>query len=669
MLRLLGFYLTKTMKETENILRPQEGFQQMFLSSEADIVIGGGAAGCFVGTTLVATLDGHKEISKIKLGDYVLSFNVDTKQLQFKKVINTFKYGGVNDRKDMVDIQIYNQTIKTTTNHEFYIEGEWITAKDITKQVLDRSNTEKTKTTKLYHRGIFEARELNVDRVETVSLYKSSEYVYDLCVQDNHNYCVTTDNIIVHNSGKSYALLLELARLINVDNATAVIFRRTRPELLAGGGLWDTAVEIYNPLAEINNTKLELVFPSKCKIKFSHMQLEKDVYAHQGSQYGFLGFDEVQHFSWSQFRYMLSRNRTMADLFPYVRCTCNPEAGIWLRDFIDWWIGGDGFPLEDRDGVLRYMYMNGSKVKDIVWGDTKQEVITKLDGVLEEIALKFGVEADSLIKSVTFIAGSLEDNKKLLQSNPEYISNLLAQDEAEQAKLLYGNWNEFSDDSQRLFSNLDKIFSNSNGLDTNGLYTISVDVARLGKDLAVVKLWKGFEVIGMQIFTRCTTENIYDAVEAYRDVYSIPRNLVVVDSDGVGGGVVDRGRYIGINNGGRPVESINETTNFANLKSQLFYLAARVINNHLVTGFKINTDQIYVDGKRTNKINGELISDKILEELSAFTRDYTMGKKRVNTKDDIKKKIGHSPDLVDSLVYNFYLYLNRPIHGLNRPTK
>ena len=467
-------------------------------------------------------------------------------------------------------------------------------------------------------------------------------------------------------AGKSYALLLELARLINVEDATGVVFRRTSPELRAGGGLWDTACKIYNPIADVNNTKLELVFSkTKAKIKFSHLQKESDVYNHQGSQYAFIGFDEVQHFTWKQFNYLLSRNRTMTEVIPYIRCTCNPEAGIWLRDFIDWWIGGDGYPIPQRDGKLRYMYSKGDKISNIIWGNTKQEVIDQLNGELEEIATKFGVNPEDLIKSVTFIAGSLEDNLKLLQNNPQYLSNLLSLDVEEKAKLLYGNWNEYNDDTARLFTNIDNIFSDTQTIDPNGVTTISVDPARSGKDLAVIMVWKGFECVSMFILTKCTTEDIYNTIEVARQIYNVPKNRVIVDSGGVGGGVVDRGNYLGINAGGRPIDSVNESKNFDYLKSQLFYLTARIINNHLVTGFKINTNNIYVDGKLNAKVNGELVMDIIIEELKAYTRDFSVGKKRINNKKEIKSRLGHSPDFTDCISFNSYNYLNRLIHGLN----
>jgi hypothetical protein len=47
-----------------------------------------------------------------------------------------------------------------------------------------------------------------------------------------------------------------------------------------------------------------------------------------------IGFDELTHFSESQFFYMLSRNRSMCGVRPYVRATTNPDADSWVATFI-----------------------------------------------------------------------------------------------------------------------------------------------------------------------------------------------------------------------------------------------------------------------------------------------------------------------------------------------
>ena len=71
---------------------------------------------------------------------------------------------------------------------------------------------------------------------------------------------------------------------------------------------------------------------------------------------------------------MCTRNRGTAKGTGKIRGTTNPERDHWLRIFLDWYIGVDGFIREDREGVVRYFYMAGATVKDVVWGNSKLEV-------------------------------------------------------------------------------------------------------------------------------------------------------------------------------------------------------------------------------------------------------------------------------------------------------
>src|SRR5258708_3646798 len=111
--------------------------------------------------------------------------------------------------------------------------------------------------------------------------------------------------------GKSFGLLLEALRHIDNPGYGAVIFRRTYPEIMNEGGLWDGSSEIY-PLVDGKSTESppEWTFKSGAKIRFAHMQHDKDRYSWQGSQICMLGFDELTHFTKKQFFYMLSRNRS-----------------------------------------------------------------------------------------------------------------------------------------------------------------------------------------------------------------------------------------------------------------------------------------------------------------------------------------------------------------------
>jgi len=48
-----------------------------------------------------------------------------------------------------------------------------------------------------------EAREISYNEINSVRIINSDNLVYDLEVEHNHSFCITNENIIVHNSGKS----------------------------------------------------------------------------------------------------------------------------------------------------------------------------------------------------------------------------------------------------------------------------------------------------------------------------------------------------------------------------------------------------------------------------------------------------------------------------------
>ena len=84
-------------------------------------------------------------------------------------------------------------------------------------------------------------------------------------------------------SAKSYSLLMRLLRYQDDPHFRAIYFRRTTIQLSGAGGLWDEAKDMYRPFKVREREKdYQLFFPSGCKVKFSHMELEKDRFNHQG---------------------------------------------------------------------------------------------------------------------------------------------------------------------------------------------------------------------------------------------------------------------------------------------------------------------------------------------------------------------------------------------------
>lgn len=85
---------------------------------------------CFASGHKINTRDGAKKIENINIGDKLLSFNENTKQIEDSRVIKT-KTKIVN-KSDLLTIKIENgKKFICTKNHPFYIKGKWIKASNL----------------------------------------------------------------------------------------------------------------------------------------------------------------------------------------------------------------------------------------------------------------------------------------------------------------------------------------------------------------------------------------------------------------------------------------------------------------------------------------------------------------------------------------------------------
>lgn len=230
-------------------------------------------------------------------------------------------------------------------------------------------------------------------------------------------------------SGKSWALLLEALRYPpEIPGFDAVLFRRNTTDLRKPGGLWGESAKLY-PYADgvpINHV-LEWRWPGAGTIKLAHLEYDSTVLDWHGSQVPLLCFDELTTFTRHQFFYMLSRNRSATGIRPYVRATCNADAGSWVADLIAWWIDQrTGYPIPERSGVVRY-FVRGAE-DALVWYDTRAEAV-RATGMPPEA-----------VKSLTFVAAKLEDNPALMRADPAYLGNLMMLPGVERERLLNGNW-------------------------------------------------------------------------------------------------------------------------------------------------------------------------------------------------------------------------------------
>lgn len=141
--------------------------------------------------------------------------------------------------------------------------------------------------------------------------------------------------------GKSDALLMSALQYADRPNYAAILFRRTYPELSMPGGLMDRAHDwLATSGARWRETDKRWDFPGGASLNFAYAEALRDVYRYQGTEFDFIGWDQVEQHKEPVYRYMFSRNRheKSSNIPSRIRSTANP-GGLgfeWVkRRFID----------------------------------------------------------------------------------------------------------------------------------------------------------------------------------------------------------------------------------------------------------------------------------------------------------------------------------------------
>ena len=144
---------------------------------------GGGGTGCFLEGTKVMTLLGFKDIDKIKVGEMVLSYNTEKKTNEYKKVTQLHIHKDNTER--LYTLIIDGQMLRVTEAHRIFI---WHDDEYTLKKVSELSLGDYV----MYSNG-------TLHRVDKITYELQTNTVYNLEVEDNHNYYVDYNQILVHN--------------------------------------------------------------------------------------------------------------------------------------------------------------------------------------------------------------------------------------------------------------------------------------------------------------------------------------------------------------------------------------------------------------------------------------------------------------------------------------
>lgn len=244
-----------------------------------------------------------------------------------------------------------------------------------------------------------------------------------------------------------------------------------------------------------------------------------------------------------------------------------------------------------------------------------------------------------------FIQSLAKENNKIDSGYLESLDEI--KDVQLKKRLKYGEW-EYEDDPLSLvtYENILNIFTNQ--YVEGGKKYITADIARFGNDKVKIRVWDGLRVIEKATREKLKVTESAALIKQLANKHRIPMNQVLVDEDGVGGGVVDILSCKGFVANSSPLHG----GNFDNLKSQCGYRLSELIEENL----------IYEDEPSPAE------RERIIEELEQLKKknDHEDVKLAIMPKEIIKDLIGRSPDDLDTFIMRAMFELRiKKEQGLN----
>ena len=218
-----------------------------------------------------------------------------------------------------------------------------------------------------------------------------------------------------------------MLKYANDPNFRGLFIRQTSTQLSQAGGLFQEAQAMWAQFGAKFKThpQMTATFGSGASIQFKVCGADRDISNYDGGQYSLVVFDEAQHHTETQIKYLESRIRSKAKGPHRLIATCNPKRESYLYQFVQPYLDMQtGIPLPEMFAVERYY--------------ASFEGNTVIGASREELTEKYGDSIRS--QSYTFISATVQDNPVMKKINPGYVDRLENLKRSERDRLLLGSW-------------------------------------------------------------------------------------------------------------------------------------------------------------------------------------------------------------------------------------
>lgn len=410
--------------------------------------------------------------------------------------------------------------------------------------------------------------------------------------------------------GKSEALLFGALRYVDHEGYKALLVRRTYPRLkeLIGRSMCFTRLK-----GEYNKQDKTWTFPGGGTLRFGHCQNPGDELNYQGHQYHYIGFDQVEEFTEEMFLVISACGRKTDDIPVRIRATANPggPGRIWVRKR---WI---------KDKLPNVKYYT--------------------EGTVNGLTVRL---------SSMFIPSSVYDNKILLEHNPQYVLFLDNLPEKLRRMYLEGDFDAGDESDQLIPYKLIESAKTQSQVQSPlpAEIFLGVDVARFGDDKTVFALVQNDTLLKIEEYEKKDITEVSRLLMEKIRTYNIKPENTGIDTVGLGAGVLDICRSSAMKlteiiSGAKPLEIKGDPFRYRNLRSQMLW--------HYMERLRKGETKLAVE-------------DEQFEEEAISVR-YEISNEKViaiESKEEIKKRLGRSTNRLDAAVYADFV---RQLRGRSLP--
>jgi hypothetical protein len=470
--------------------------------------------------------------------------------------------------------------------------------------------------------------------------------------------------------GKTNGLLLKALDGINIKGYGCLIVKKQLVSTKAGAGsIIDDAKRVFDFSGSefTSSDNPTFTWPQwGTSVTFTHAnfsaETDKGLFDAQEKLKNFqnaaIFVDEATDHDWKIINYLLSRNRDSSGVPPKFIMTFNTNSHHFTRQMIDWWIDESGHVIPERIGVTRYAKISGNSVKDIIWGDTKEEVVLKANIKVPDDLKAKGMVPEDFVKSITFRPCKMSENMVLLSATKGvHAANVFNLGDTETRKLFDEDWNAETEGMAMVSRQMVRDIWSNPRIDGENVYA-SLDVAG-GGDNCVMIIWKEMTIIAIENFEG-DPKQLEFWIKATLHGYGVPIQNMSFDATGIGNylkGYTD-GRPVTANM--RPIQEYDEAGNpvtmelYYNIRSQLMGKAQYMFETGQISCV-VDKDRVFPHGK--NKTPKPII-DIFIEESDEFRRTTKGTRFYFKSKDEFKDRFGYSPDYMDALIYRMIFILD-----------